>query len=466
MNASCSRRPLFALVTVLLFFGGAEWLAGRANTVFPTWGVADNPSVVLTGHPTRLWGLSEGVRQNLDTVATVNSLGLRGEVPKLPRPADEERVVILGDSTFFGFGVADQHTMSSVLEGQLFGATTINGGIPGYSTAQTIRLLDEVIWDLEPTLLVVANFWSDTSFEPYRDKDLLATQDVSKSRIFAHSALMRWLATALSGLRAPDRSRIVTWVRGNELPPATQRRVTLDDYAANLDTIIRKATERGIGVMLLTPPSPIEVTGMMEPPHQWDAFRETQASVSRHHGVPHAVASPIFRAAYEENQNIGALFLDDLHPSVAGQAMLASLVRDTLRDADWPAKRLLGTTIPFAAADVVDTTPNHLQGAPDGNNSPSRNLFVDPARSQVDTRPPPTSMPAQLHISIQGGTAPYTVTVIHQGSTVASARVPEARTLALRVPDGEVQVQITDAEGVMQKQTGKAGNTLVGIIFP
>ena len=75
-------------------------------------------------------------------------------------------------------------------------------------------------------------------------------------------------------------------------------------------------------------------------------------------------------------------------------------------------------------------------------------------------------MPAQLHISIQGGTAPYTVTVIHQGSTVASARVPEARTLALRVPDGEVQVQITDAEGVMQKQTGKAGNTLVGIIFP
>ena len=466
MTSARFRRPVFALVTLLIFFGGAELWAGRTQTVFPMWGAADNPSVVLTGHPTRVWGLTEGERQNLDTVATVNALGLRGDVPQMPRPANEERIVILGDSTFFGFGVADQHTMASVLEGQLVGATTINGGIPGYSTAQTLRLLDEVIWDLDPTLLVVANFWSDTSFEPYRDKDLLATQDVSNSRILAHSAFMRWLATALSGLRAPDRSRIVTWVRGNELPPATQRRVTLGDYAANLDTIIRQAAARGVGVMLLTPPSHLEVMGTVDPPHQWDAFRDMQAAVSAHHGVPHAVATPVFAAAYKETKDIGSLFLDDLHPSVRGQAMLATLVRDTLNEAGWPEKRLLGTKIAFAAADVVDATPNHLQGPPDGNSSPTQNLFMDPARSQAASGPPPTSAPAQLHISIQGGAAPYSLKVIHAGNIVASARVPEARSLSLRVPDGEVRVQITDARGVIQEQTGKAGNALIGIIFP
>ena len=87
MTTTRFRRPVFALVTLLIFFGGAELWAGRTQTVFPTWGAADNPSVVLTGHPTRLWGLTEGERQNLDTVATVNALGLRGDVPQMPRPS-------------------------------------------------------------------------------------------------------------------------------------------------------------------------------------------------------------------------------------------------------------------------------------------------------------------------------------------------------------------------------------------
>ena len=466
MSERRSRRPLFALVTVVLFFGVAELVAGRVNTVFPTWGAADNPSVVLTGHPTRLWGLTEGKRQNLDTVATVNALGLRGEEPTLPRPADEERIVILGDSTFFGFGVADEHTLASVLQRQLPGATVINAGIPGYSTAQTIRLLDEVIWDLDPTLLVVANFWSDTSFEPYRDKDLLATQDVSNSRILAHSAFMRWLATSLSGLRAPDRSRIVTWVHGNELPPATQRRVVLADYATNLDAIIRAAAERDVGVMLLTPPSPIEVVGAVDPPHQWEAYGNMQSQVAEYHGVPHALSTPTFKAVYQETNNLEGLFLDDLHPSVEGQVLLASVVQVVLNHEGWPEKRLLGRTEPFPLIAAYDGALDTFKAPPDGNNSPTQNLFVDPTRTEFGGGRQPESSPTQLHVSIQGGTAPYTLTVTHKGSTVASARIPEARSVSLRVPPGEVDVRVEDATGVAQQLKGKASSTPVGVVFP
>ena len=218
--------------------------------------------------------------------------------------------------------------------------------------------------------------------------------------------------------------------------------------------------------MLLTPPSPIEVMGTVDPPHQWDAFRATQTAVAEHHGVPHARASPVFQAAYTESQNIGALFLDDLHPSVEGQAMLATLVRDTLQDAGWPGTRLLGTQVPFAAAEIVDSTPNHLQGPPDGNNSPTQNLFVDPARTPQSSGNQPQSKPAQLHVSIQGGTAPYKLTVLHGGSIVASARVPEARSVSLRVPTGSVDVKIEDASGAVQNATGKAGHAAVGIVFP
>ena len=466
MSEHRSRRPLFALVVFVVFFGGAEWWASQSKAAFPSWGAADNPSVVLTGHPTRLWGLTPGKRKNLETVATVGALGLRGDPPTMPRPEGEERVVILGDSTFFGFGVADEHTMAVRLEGKLNNATVLNGGIPGYSTEQTIRLLEEVIWALDPTLLVVANFWSDTSFEPYRDKDLLATQEASNTRLFAHSALVRWLATALSGMRAPDRTRIVTWVHGNSLPPATQRRVTLTDYAANLDQIIRHAAAREVGVLLLTPPSPLEVENKVDPPHQWDSFRETQAQVARHHGIPHVLTTPAFQSAFQEARNMEALFLDDLHPSVAGQDMMATVVQNALSDSGWPKNRLLGTDTVFDIGQVVDSTPPNLQAPPDGNNSPTQNLFVDPTQTQPNGGTQPKASPSQLNVSILGGTAPYTLTVTQEGRTVASARVRDPRSLSLRVPKGAVEVRVEDAAGAVQERRGRAGTEPVGVVFP
>ena len=41
-------------------FGLAELAARRVNPVLPQWTASDNPSVVMTGHPTRLWGLAPG----------------------------------------------------------------------------------------------------------------------------------------------------------------------------------------------------------------------------------------------------------------------------------------------------------------------------------------------------------------------------------------------------------------------
>ena len=98
MTASRSRRALFAAVVTGAVFGLAELAARQVNPVLPQWTASDNPSVVMTGHPTRLWGLAPGERRNVDTVATVSELGLRGEVPVIPRPFGEERIAVIGDS--------------------------------------------------------------------------------------------------------------------------------------------------------------------------------------------------------------------------------------------------------------------------------------------------------------------------------------------------------------------------------
>lgn len=42
-----------------------------------------------------------------DGLATINAIGLRGDLPEVPKPAEALRVVLVGDSTTFGWGVGD-----------------------------------------------------------------------------------------------------------------------------------------------------------------------------------------------------------------------------------------------------------------------------------------------------------------------------------------------------------------------
>ena len=72
-----------ALMTTLVL-GGLEAYARWVDPIVPQWQAPDAAGVIMTGHPTRLWGMAPGVRRNGDTTATINDLGLRGAVPVVP----------------------------------------------------------------------------------------------------------------------------------------------------------------------------------------------------------------------------------------------------------------------------------------------------------------------------------------------------------------------------------------------
>ena len=454
MARSRFRRLLLSLITTAVIFGFAELIARSINPVFPRWGLPDTNAVIMTAHPTRLWGLAPGSRKNVDTTATVNQLGLRGDLVAVPRPVSEERIVILGDSTFFGHGVSDEDTLPSALQARLTNTTVINGGVPGYSTEQTRRLLDEVIWDLEPTLLVLGCFWSDNIYESYRDKDLFATQEVQGSTLLAHSALLRWLATSLSGLRPSGNGNIVTWVHGNDLPEADLRRVELPDYATNLDGIIREAARRNIGVMLLSPPAKVEVTQSVAPPHQWGSYRGQQAAVARHHGIPHLDATESFAADHlaDPSPNADHLFMDDLHPSIRGHKLMARLIDEGLSRVGWPSQRLLGTDTAFDTSDVIDTTPagpnrsGHARAQ-----SPLMTMFQtdnnalgepDRATTAGNTQSHRTeSFPITIDAPSESG--PFQIEVHSQGRPVASVRTAKPGTFPLTISAGLLPMVIT-----------------------
>ena len=464
MALPLSRKILFSAAVTLGVIALGEVLARQVDVVLPEWGAVDNPSVVMTGHPSRLWGLAEGERRNVDTTATINELGLRGAIP------DEtiaERILVLGDSSFFGFGVPDDKTLASGLQRRLKDTAVINGAIPGYSTEQSLRLMDEVGWGLEPTLLVVASFWSDTNFEPYSDRDLLRSADLSRSGGLGRSALVRWMAPWVSRIMAPDRGRIVTWVRGAELPRAEKRRVPLADYAENLDRLIREAAGRGVGVVLLTPPSPVEILSEVQPPHQWTPYRRVQAALAKHHGLPHIDMTPVFKSAYdaEEPRDLAKYFLDDLHPTAVGQAMMAQLVSRVLRQRGWPEDRVISrASTAFDASSVVDDTPASRAGRPADDRSPIQNLFGGAEQRPNDGDPVAASW--TLEITLSGGQPPYKVTASQGGHPVASARVPEPRALKLPVRSGgEVRLVVEDATGTTQARSMGPGEPKVAVSF-
>jgi hypothetical protein len=77
---------------------------------------------------------------------TTNSLGLRGAEVE-PKQPNEMRILSLGESSTFGYGVEDDQTYSALLERRLRDAvpgrkvTVINGGVSAYTSFQSLMYL-------------------------------------------------------------------------------------------------------------------------------------------------------------------------------------------------------------------------------------------------------------------------------------------------------------------------------------
>jgi hypothetical protein len=73
------------------------------------------------------------------TVVRINEKGLRDRSHSYERQNDSQRMVVLGDSFAWGYGVEEYERFSQLLEGSL-DVEVINAGVSGYSTDQ------ELLW--------------------------------------------------------------------------------------------------------------------------------------------------------------------------------------------------------------------------------------------------------------------------------------------------------------------------------
>ena len=143
--------------TLLVFEFVLRSFSPQVFDIHPRWMYTSDPDVgyVLTPN-------FEGALQREEFLSSfsTNSLGLRGN--EIGAKGERHRILVLGDSQAFGFGVEDDETYAFHLEECLNRQASetyevLNGGVPGYGTVDQLNFLRAHGAALQPDL-VILNF--------------------------------------------------------------------------------------------------------------------------------------------------------------------------------------------------------------------------------------------------------------------------------------------------------------------
>jgi len=162
-------------------------------------------------------------------------------------------------------------------------------------------------------------------------------------------------------------------------PPVTEPRVSLEDYAANLNFFVAEFRKHGAQVILMTP-NPLSWTDKLRSmygkppyaPNNPDGFnvllkRYAQAvrEVTKKTDVPLIDVYAAFEAyGAETNHSVDDLLLDGMHPNEKGQRLVAGLLRQqlALMQLELPSPMPVARMKPAASGMEIDTRATELPG--------------------------------------------------------------------------------------------------------
>jgi len=99
---------------------------------------------------------------------SINNVGLRGNEIIMPKPENTYRIFLVGGSTMFGSGSSsDETTIPGYLQKKVdsvnypFDVEIINAGLPGAYSKTEVLLVNDIISNLEPNLIIIYDGWND-----------------------------------------------------------------------------------------------------------------------------------------------------------------------------------------------------------------------------------------------------------------------------------------------------------------
>jgi len=210
-------------------------------------------------------------KSNLNTVfeevlIKTNTIGLRNQEVRQEKRNNAFRIICLGASPTFGWGVNKEQVYSSQLQrllrqnySQQKEIEVINAGEIGYSSHQGLRFFKEKIIRLDPDLITVPYVINDVDKHRFyrsngkgdrelNDKNhilVLVENFLDKSNIvrILRKGMLRFQSGAIQYFGKSGANRYLE-----------TRRVSLEDYAKNLKEIVRVARQNGIEVVFVKMP--------------------------------------------------------------------------------------------------------------------------------------------------------------------------------------------------------------------
>lgn len=204
------------------------------------------PDLDTTFEATRVWTDAEGMR-----------LATPPGDPARDRPRGSPEIAVFGASPTFGYGVEGDESWPAQLEARLRpelpGVRVRNAGQIGFSTWQGLRLMEQVIDEWRPDLVVIDYVVNDVEqirfFFPNGLEDT-DTQLPSEFRMRVSNALRFFPPT---GILLKAHARLMAWLAGEPSPRWVYEmaaiRVPMDAYEMKLRAMVSMCRERGIRVV-------------------------------------------------------------------------------------------------------------------------------------------------------------------------------------------------------------------------
>jgi len=312
------------LALVLAAEGAARlFLGDDLEAIFPDRQIQDMEVPFVISHPTRGLALAPGYDNG---VYRVGLDGFRGSEPA----GDGPSILALGDSTTFGWGVAEDETYPAQLAEILHAAgrdvRVINAGVPGYTSSQVRIALEELVaGGMRPERVLISVLWNDlwySSLESWTP-DVLVSRRPSglKVRLAKHSALFRCA---------------MLWnVSSYQVDVFNEP--AYETYLANVEAMLELGRRQGLRIVLIEPPYCADRMPYQGLNHfQVRYSREFLIELLQRHVAAVRVLARAFGVEVVDHRLAlghevpGELFLDPLHPTGAGYRLIAEDVATAL----------------------------------------------------------------------------------------------------------------------------------------
>lgn len=274
-------------------------------------------------NPTRGFSLLPGFNNKLYSI-TADGFRDNGPAPQ----AAAETVLLMGESTTFGWDVHNDQTYPYYLQKQLPTARVINAGVPSYTSSQVLQYLKEILQQkhISPDLILVNILWNDIWYSTIKNwhPQILIYQQPPQwlSVLNQHSRLVSALTMGFKNQQQVDKDN----------PQA------LAKYLDNIQQMIQLARNYHSDIVFIEPPLDADHIPLQ-------GLNEFHIRYTRPFLISTAQQYQQQLAVLLKKQNIGYirhtlglanlhqrdLFLDSLHPTAAGNQIMAEDIAEKLK---------------------------------------------------------------------------------------------------------------------------------------